>query len=150
GTTDIALVVSDPNLLAAVQSPIAAGTNLIGKVGLDQTTPGTTNGVAIVGVNGATALAGNGTTGTGALRVTVASDNTAFTVNAAESGTWTVQPGNTANTTPWLTTPTAGTTGGATAYTPFVPAASDNHQTVKNGAGTVYQVSVSNNSATKN
>lgn len=41
-------------------------------------------------------------------------------------------------------------TGGATAYTPFVPTASDNHQTVKNGAGTVYSFSISNNSATKN
>lgn len=56
---------------------IPAGTNLIGKVGIDQTTPGTTNGVALVGVNGATALAGNGTTGTGSLRVTIASDNSA-------------------------------------------------------------------------
>lgn len=42
------------------------------------------------------------------------------------------------------------TTGGATPYAPFVPTASDNHQTVKNGAGTVYSFSISNNSATKN
>jgi hypothetical protein len=40
--------------------------------------------------------------------------------------------------------------GGATPYAPFVPAASDNHQTVKNGAGTAYSVVTSNNSATKN
>lgn len=53
-----------------------------------------------VGTN--TLLTGNGTTGTGSLRVTIASDNTAFSVNAAQSGTWTVQPGNTANTTAWL------------------------------------------------
>lgn len=45
---------------------------------------------------------GNGVAGTGTPRITIASDNTAFTVNAAQSGTWTVQPGNTANTTPWL------------------------------------------------
>lgn len=45
---------------------------------------------------------GNGTAGTGTPRVTIASDNSAFTVNAAQSGTWTVQPGNTANTTAWL------------------------------------------------
>lgn len=32
--------------------------------------------------------------------------NTTFA--ATQSGTWTVQPGNTANTTPWLTTPTQG------------------------------------------
>jgi hypothetical protein len=31
------------------------------------------------------------------------------TVNAAQSGTWTVQPGNTANTTAWLVTGTGGT-----------------------------------------
>lgn len=46
--------------------------------------------------------------------------------------------------------PQAIASGGATPYTPFVPAASDNHQTVKNGAGTAYSVSVTNNSATKN
>lgn len=44
----------------------------------------------------------------------------------------------------------AATTGGSTPYTPFVPAASDNHQTVKNGAGTSFSVTTSNNSATKN
>jgi hypothetical protein len=31
-----------------------------------------------------------------------------FAVQATQSGTWTVQPGNTANTTPWLTTITQG------------------------------------------
>lgn len=40
-------------------------------------------------INGVTPLMGNGTTGTGSQRVTIASDNTAFTVNAAQSGTWT-------------------------------------------------------------
>jgi hypothetical protein len=50
---------------------------------------------------------GNGVAGTGTPRVTIASDNTAFSVNAVQSGTWTVQPGNTANTTPWLTTDSA-------------------------------------------
>jgi hypothetical protein len=41
-------------------------------------------------INGVTPLMGNGVTGTGSQRVTIASDNTAFTVNAAQSGTWTV------------------------------------------------------------
>jgi hypothetical protein len=41
-------------------------------------------------INGVTPLMGNGVTGTGSLRVTVASDNTAFTVNAAQSGTWNI------------------------------------------------------------
>lgn len=65
-------------------------------------------------INGQTTLAGNGVTGTGSQRVTIASDNTAFSVNAIQSGTWTVQPGNTANTTPWLVTG-SGTAGSAAA-----------------------------------
>jgi hypothetical protein len=44
---------------------LGAGTNVVGKFSIDQTTPGTTNAVA-------------------------------------QSGLWTVQPGNTPNTTPWL------------------------------------------------
>lgn len=59
---------------------LAAGALIVGTVDIDQTTPGTTNGVAIVGVNGATALAGNGATGTGSPRVTIASDNTPFPI----------------------------------------------------------------------
>jgi hypothetical protein len=35
------------------------------------------------------------------------------TINAAQSGTWTVQPGNTANTTPWLIRPSDGTNSAA-------------------------------------
>ena len=41
-------------------------------------------------INGTTTLAGNGTTGAGSIRVTIASDNTAFSVNAVESGTWNI------------------------------------------------------------
>lgn len=47
-------------------------------VKIDQTTPGTTNGVSIMGVNAATALAGNGASGTGSQRVNLANDNTAI------------------------------------------------------------------------
>lgn len=46
-TTDVAVTVADPNVLAAVRAPVPAGTNIIGKVGIDQTTPGTTNGVQV-------------------------------------------------------------------------------------------------------
>jgi len=46
-------------------------------------------------INGVTPLMGNGVTGTGSQRVTIASNNTAFTVNAAQNGTWTVQQGST-------------------------------------------------------
>jgi hypothetical protein len=48
-------------------------------------------------INGVAPLMGNGVTGTGSQRVTIASDNTAFSVNAVQSGTWTVQQG----TPPW-------------------------------------------------
>ena len=82
------------------------------------------------GVTGVAAVGGAGTAGTPA------------------GGVVTVQ--GVASMTPILTNPQSSTTGGTTPYTPFVPAASDNHQTVKNGAGTSYSVTTSNNSATKN
>lgn len=74
----------------SISAALPAGTNIIGKVGIDQTTPGTTNLVALAAnqsvnvaqINGVTPLMGNGTTGTGSQRVTIASDNTAFSVNA--------------------------------------------------------------------
>jgi hypothetical protein len=75
---------------------INAGSAIIGKVGIDQTTPGTTNLVALAAnqsvnnaqINGVTPLMGNGVTGTGSQRVTIASDNTAFSVNATlQTGT---------------------------------------------------------------
>lgn len=73
-----------------LNASIPAGANVIGKAGIDQTTPGTTNLVALAAnqsvnkaqINGVTPLMGNGVTGTGAQRVTIASDNTAFAVNA--------------------------------------------------------------------
>lgn len=62
------------------------------------------SGVAanITQLGGNTINLGNGTSSTGTLRVTVASDSTGV-IGATQSGTWTVQPGNTANTTAWLT-----------------------------------------------
>jgi hypothetical protein len=68
-----------------VKGPVQAGTNIIGKVGIDQTTAGTTNGISIIGVNAATALAGAGAVGTGAQRVAVGQDTT--TIAGAAPGT---------------------------------------------------------------
>jgi hypothetical protein len=65
-----------------VNAALPVGTNLLGKVGIDQTTAGTTNGVALVGVNAATALAGAGATGTGSARVTAAQDTTTIAGSA--------------------------------------------------------------------
>jgi hypothetical protein len=94
---------------------LVAGSAIIGKVGIDQTTPGTTNlvsigtngtvainaalptGANVIGalapnqsvnntqINGVALLAGNGVTGTGSQRVTIASDNTAFSVIATQT-----------------------------------------------------------------
>lgn len=85
-----------------ISSALPAGSNIIGNVRIDQTTPGTTNGSSLSHVGSTAVATGNGVVGTGVQRVAIASDNTAFSVNAVQSGTWTVQPGNTANTTAWL------------------------------------------------
>lgn len=69
---------------------LVAGTALVGKVGIDQTTPGTTNAVSLAQVGATTVATGNGVVGTGVQRVAIASDNTAFPVNAVQSGTWSV------------------------------------------------------------
>lgn len=74
--------------LTAITNALPAGTNLLGKVGIDQTTPGTTNLVALAAnqsvnvaqMNGVTTTMGNGVAGTGVQRVAVASDNTPFPV----------------------------------------------------------------------
>lgn len=106
-----AMVASSPVVIASNQTsiPVAAtlqagsavighvindaGSAIIGKVGIDQTTPGTTNLVALAAnqsvnnaqVNGVTVSTGNGVSGTGVQRVAIASDNTAFPVNATLS-----------------------------------------------------------------
>ena len=46
--------------------------------------------VNVAQINGITPLMGNGVTGTGSQRVTIASDNTAFGVNANQAGTWNI------------------------------------------------------------
>lgn len=91
---------------------------------------------------------------------------------AAQAGTWTVQPGNTANTTPWLATISQGgnsaavtasstlkvtnydssgneivvPTAGLTGYT--AAGASTNATSVKGSAGTLYGLSLSNTTTT--
>ncbi len=57
-------------------------------------------------VAGSTVDTNSGNKSAGTQRMVIATDQpnltTALNVIAAQSGTWTVQPGNTANTTPWL------------------------------------------------
>lgn len=72
--TDTAAVVSlSPNGRTVL---LAAGTNLAGKVGIDQTTVGTTNGVSLAQIGANTVSSGNGASGTGVLRVAQVSDGT--------------------------------------------------------------------------
>lgn len=115
---------------------LIAGTALVGKVGLDQTTPGTTNAVSLAQIGATTVSTGNGVAGAGVQRVTVASDNTAFSVNAVQSGSWTAQP-------------VAAATGGATPYyLSGGSAASTNSTNIKASAGTLYTLTVVSTSAT--
>jgi hypothetical protein len=51
-----------------------AGTNLIGKVGIDQTTPGTTNGVSLAQIGATTTSTGSGAVGAGSQRVAIGTD----------------------------------------------------------------------------
>lgn len=75
---------------------LVAGSAIIGKVGVDQTTPGTTNAVSLAQVGATTVLGGAGTVGSGAQRVvesgaatgtlsTVASSATSVTILAANA-----------------------------------------------------------------
>jgi hypothetical protein len=68
----------------AVEKAVASALNSAGAI--SQATPGTTNGVAIVGVNGATALAGAGAVGTGSPRVAVGQDATTVAGSAPVKG----------------------------------------------------------------
>lgn len=64
----------------------ATSANFLANVTLQtQTDTVMVGGVNIKEINAVTPLMGNGTTGTGSLRVTIASDNTAFSVNATLS-----------------------------------------------------------------
>ena len=65
-------------------------------------------------------------------------------VGASQSGTWTVQPGNTANTTPWLTTNQASATGGYS----FSHISTNATTTAKSGAGTLHTITINTPGAT--
>jgi hypothetical protein len=81
-------------------------------------------------INGVTPLMGNGVTGTGSQRVTIASDTST-------------------NTNPFYVKQQAQTTGGATPYQ-LISAASTNATSLKGSAGTIYGIQVYNNSTTTN
>lgn len=86
---------------------------------------------------------GTGAGGTGVPRVTVSNDSN---VLATQSGTWTVQPGNTANSTPWLVTTVPATTAG---WTPIKESAlSTTVATIKASAGELGTYNCANTNST--
>ena len=56
---------------------LLAGTQLVGKVGIDQTTAGTTNAVSLAQIGANTVSTGNGVSGSATMRFNIASDNSA-------------------------------------------------------------------------
>jgi hypothetical protein len=76
--------------------------------------------------------------------VVVASDQSA--VPASQSGTWTVQPGNTPNTSAWLVSQTPATSGGLS-ISRTLSAASTNATNAKGSAGQVYGWVITNTNA---
>lgn len=121
--------------LDAIQTAVQTIDNMISGVGVN-----------ISQINGVAPSMGNGVSGTGVPRVTIASDSTG-TVAATQSGTWTVQPGNTANTTPWLTSPVPATSGG-TSVCYIASAATTNATNCKALAGQIYGYELINTTAT--
>lgn len=137
------------NLAAAA---IPAGGNIIGKVGIDQTTPGTTNAVSATNFPSSVST-GTGAQGASSPRVTVATDSATVAGSASlPTGSNVVGKVGIDQTTPGTTNAVQlipGTTGGLT-WTTIEPAASDNHTNLKNGAGQIYEITAFNNSATIN
>jgi hypothetical protein len=114
-TPNYALVAFDPVLATLAYSPTAANFNVTAVQSgtwADNLTQIAGNaiataasGIAKVGLTDGSGNAINSTSN--ALNVNVNN-----TPSVTQSGTWTVQPGNTANTTPWLVQNNAGTAGG--------------------------------------
>lgn len=103
-----------------------AGTFAVQSTNQTQTDTVMIGGVNVKEINAVPPLMGNGAAGTGGLRVSIASDSTGV-----------VQPGNTPNTTPWIT---AHWPDGSSSGSPsnVVSTALEASHVVKNAAGTLY------------
>lgn len=85
--------------VTAITNALPAGTNLLGKISLDQTTPGTTNAVALTQI-GSTTIVNGGTAGSQAVGGIVANNGTINSaVNPILVGGQAVSSENAANTT---------------------------------------------------
>ncbi len=107
------------------------------------TTPPANASTNVAQFGGTNVSTGTGAGGAGIPRVTVSNDSN---VLATQSGTWTVQPGNTANTTPWLASLRPGTSGGLTTFH-LVSAATTNATNIKASAGQVFGWFIYNSNA---
>lgn len=80
GTGSQRTTVAVDSATVAGSATLPAGTNLIGKVGLDQTTPGTTNAISVAQIGATTVTTGVGASTAGTQRVVTATDSTIGTV----------------------------------------------------------------------
>ncbi len=90
-------VIATVGAVTAITNALPAGSALIGKVGLDQTTPGTTNAVSLAQIGGTTILNG-GVAGSQSIGGTVAT-NVAINANPLNLGAQAVSSENSAVTT---------------------------------------------------
>lgn len=103
-----AVTTAAPSYTTAQTSPLSLTTSGLLRVDASGTTvtvtanQGTSPWVSNISqFGGSNVVTGTGASGAGIPRVTVSNDSN---VLATQSGTWTVQPGNTSNTSPWLVT----------------------------------------------
>jgi hypothetical protein len=136
------VTIASDNTAFAVNATLSAETTkVIGEVN-QGTSPWVSN---VSQVGGTNVLTGNGTTGAGSLRVTIASDNTAFAVNATLSAETTKVIGTVnQGTSPWVVSAGASASGGAT-FARFAAAATNNATNTKGSAGQLYSAEVFNN-----
>lgn len=124
---------------------LATGANTIGAV-TQASGPWTVNTTQL----GGTAIDTNsGVKSAGTQRVVIATDQPSLTnaLPVTQSGTWTVQIGNTPNTTPILTSNTASAAGGSSVSS-FLSTAAVQATNVKASAGTIYSLEFFNTGTT--
>ena len=142
-TTDLPMVVAHHP-----SSPTPTGANLIGKVGIDQTVVGSTNAVSLAQVGATVVATGNGVVGAGVQRVSIASDNTPYAVNATLAAETTKVIG-TINLSAAQTLATVTTVGAVTAITNALPTGANVIGQVTANSGTNLNTSLLNLEATQ-
>jgi hypothetical protein len=102
GTGSLRVTVASDNDPITVKQGTAANLKALIDINAAQTLATVTTVSTVTSLtqmNGAAIAMNTGVRAAGVQRVTICTDDV---VPASQSGTWTVQPGNTANTTPWL------------------------------------------------